>query len=469
MAMPFQLPRDPVSVFRERTGLRVSCLLIPLIFFFSTAHSQSTVAPAAQQAGAEKTLRLEDLEQMALRNNPTIAQTEAAVRAAEGRRVQAGLYPNPIIGYQGEGLSTRAFGQRSEHAGYIEQTIPLGGKLGKSRNIAAREKDQAEIDATAQKQRVLNAVRMLYYEALGAQLLVDVRGRLARLAREAVSITGELYNVGQADRPDSLAIEVEAQRAQLDLLIAENERDQVWQQMAALVGDPAMDPMPLAGSLETGLPQFDQQAALTRLLTASPEIKRSNAGIERAKAALARAKAEPAPDLFVRAGFGYSNEALEIAGREFYKVGPQGSLEVGVRIPLFNRNQGGIAAAAAELDIAERERQRVELSLRARAAATFRMYVNSLRAVGQYEKQIVPRAQTAYEMYLTRFRQMAAAYPQVLISQRTLFQVRAEYIRALTDAWQNATLIQGLLLTGGLDAPMSTQTSETTAPAAGQH
>jgi hypothetical protein len=78
-------------------------------------------------------LRLEDLERMALQNNPTVAQAEAAIRAAEGRRVQAGLMPNPIIGYAGEELSPRAFGQKSEHYIFAEQEIPLGGKLKKSR------------------------------------------------------------------------------------------------------------------------------------------------------------------------------------------------------------------------------------------------------------------------------------------------------------------------------------------------
>src|SRR5215813_10370593 len=34
----------------------------------------------------------------ALRSKPTAAQAEATIRAAEGRRVQAGLMPNPIIG-----------------------------------------------------------------------------------------------------------------------------------------------------------------------------------------------------------------------------------------------------------------------------------------------------------------------------------------------------------------------------------
>src|SRR2546426_3029815 len=72
-------------------------------------------------------LRLEDLERMALQNNPTVWQAEAAIRAAEGRRVQAGLMPNPIIGYQGTELNTRAFDQKSEHFLWAEQEVPLGG------------------------------------------------------------------------------------------------------------------------------------------------------------------------------------------------------------------------------------------------------------------------------------------------------------------------------------------------------
>jgi len=124
-----------------------------------------------------------------------------------------------------------------------------------------------------------------------------------------------------------------------------------------------------------------------------------------------------------------------------------------VRIPLFNRNQGGISAAQAELEIAEREAKRVELVLRARLAGVFRAYQNSLRVASEYERQIIPRAQRAYELYLASFKQMAAAYPQVLITQRTLFQARADYIVSLTEAWQSAIQIQGFLLTGGLDAP----------------
>src|SRR5262249_50801546 len=223
----------------------------------------------------------------------------------------------------------------------------------------------------AQRQRILNAVRMLYYEALGAQQLVEVRGELAKLAGDAVNVTGELFNTGAADRPDALAIQVEARRARLDLVLAENERDQVWQQIAAVTGDPFLKPARLVGDLEEDLPALKQEQLLATLLRESPEVIRAQAGIERARASLVRAKAEPTPNLFLRGGMGYSTELLEttdprLLGR---KTGPEAFAEVGVRIPLFNRNQGGIAQAAAELDIAEREARRVELMLRARTAS----------------------------------------------------------------------------------------------------
>jgi cobalt-zinc-cadmium efflux system outer membrane protein len=407
-----------------------------------------TPGSSRQEAPSGPALRLEDLERMALQNNPTALQAEAAIRAAEGRRVQAGLLPNPIIGYAGNEFAFRAFGDKSEHLGFIEQTIPLGGKLGKSRRIFAQEKLQAEQNAAAQRQRILNGVRMLYYRALGAQQLVEVRAQLARLAGEAVKVTGELFNVGQAAQ-----IRIEAQRAELDLMTAENERDQVWQELATVVGDPFLKPAPLVGELEKGLPTLDQQALLTQLLAESPEIKRAQVGVERAKAALTRAKAEVAPDLFVRGGVGYNRELLEKEIGINRRTGPEAQVEIGLRIPLFNRNQGGVSAAGAELDMAEREVRRIELLLRARFASSFRTYLNALRVATRYEQQIVPEAQSAYDTYLRNFRGMAAAYPQVLIAQRTLFQVRADYVGALVSAWENSVLLRGYLLNGALDAP----------------
>src|SRR5206468_7915808 len=105
------------------------------------------------------------------------------------------LYPNPTIGYEGEELALRRglIWQKSEHFLFAQQTFVTAGKLGKSQDVAAQERAQAELASEGQKLRLTNAVRGMYYEALGAARLVEVRRDLARIAREAVDISEQLF------------------------------------------------------------------------------------------------------------------------------------------------------------------------------------------------------------------------------------------------------------------------------------
>lgn len=409
--------------------------------------------PTPEPEPAGPAVRLEELEQTALKNNPTLAQAEASIRAAQGRAKQAGLFPNPVVGYQGEEFAFRAFSDKAEHFFFVEQTVPLGGKLSKGRRVFAREVEQAQALAEGQRLRVLNSVRVLYYDALGAQRMVDLRLDLARLSREAAGITQELYNVGQADKPDQLEIEIESQRAEVEMLRAENERERAWRSLAAMVGKPDMPRARLEGSLEEGVTALDEQATLNSLLAGSPELRSAQAGVERARASLERARAQRVPDLFLRGGVGYSSEFLEgPAGATARRTGPEANVQVGVTLPVFNRNQGGIAEAEANLAIAEREQERLQLTLRTRYSSALREYRNAVQMAEKYRTEIIPRARRAYEMYMGNFRQMAASYPQVLIAQRTLFQVEVEYARALVAVRQSGVNLRGFLLSGGLDA-----------------
>jgi cobalt-zinc-cadmium efflux system outer membrane protein len=189
----------------------------------------------------------------------------------------------------------------------------------------------------------------------------------------------------------------------------------------------------------------------------SPQIKSAEAQVARARAVLIRAKAEPIPDMYVRGGIGYSSEFLENRqGNVIGRTGVEANAQVGVSLPLWNRNQGGIAAAQAELAFTENELSRLRLALRVQFAQAIKNYGNAVDAVRRYRDVMLPRADQAYQLYLAKYKQMGASYPQVLISQRTMFQLRQQYINALVDLQQNATHLEGYLLTGGLDAPSLT-------------
>jgi cobalt-zinc-cadmium efflux system outer membrane protein len=134
-------------------------------------------------------------------------------------------------------------------------------------------------------------------------------------------------------------------------------------------------------------------------------------------------------------------------------VGLQGFADVGVRIPIFDRNQGNIAAAKADAERAKREVERVKLVLRERAASVVQNYMFSQTAADRYKNQMIPRAQKAYQMYTKKYQEMAAAYPQVLIAQRTLMQLEVSYIAALENFATSSLSLQSYLLTDGLEAP----------------
>lgn len=419
-------------------------------FILSFAVSLFMVAlPARAQASVseQKTITLEELQQMALQNNPTLRQSAANIQAAEGRKKQAGLYPDPTVGYQGEQIRGGSF-HGGEQGFFVQQDIVLGGKLGLNRKIFDQELQQAVTEADEQKVRVITNVRMSYIQALAAQQTLELRQNLSKLANDAVETSHQLANVGQADTPDALESEVEAQQAQLAVTMAEQNQQRVWKALAAVVGNPRLPLMSLEGRLEDTSP-VNADELVEKIVNESPAVRIAELGVKRAEAGLARAKREPIPDLQLRAGMQQNGELLS-DGRS---VGLQGFADVGVRIPIFNRNQGNIATAKADAERARREVERVKLVLRERSASVVQNYTFSQAAVDRYKNQMIPRAQKAYEMYSKKYREMAAAYPQVLIAQRTLMQLEVSYTTALENFATSSLSLQSYLLTDGLEAP----------------
>lgn len=388
-------------------------------------------------------LSLADLERWALQSNPSLQQAGSDIRAAEGMSRQAGLYPNPVLGATGDQVAP---GQVGAYGGFVEQRIVTGGKLAKSRRAAEQSGLEAKARADAEKYRVLNSVRRLFYRALGDQRLIDVRMSMVKLASESVLVSSELANVGLADKPDLLSAKVEASRVELSLAAARNARERTWRELAAVVNKPDLEPGPLSGDLEH-FPKLEREDALARVLRESPQLEEARAAAAKTSLLLRRAEVEKIPDVQVRGGVRYNRELLEGLnglGR-VGQVGVEGFFDVGVEIPLFNRNQGGVAAAKADSERARLEVERASLEIRKRLARAFQEYQDAASAADRYQTQMIPAAQEAYDLYLKNYRAMSGAYAQVLMAQRTLFQLQEEYVNQLVMAWQASVEINGFL------------------------
>jgi outer membrane protein, heavy metal efflux system len=421
-------------------------------------HHQMQMAPLkadypsmgrTQQHAQGRLMTLEQLEKIAIESNPTLKQAEAEVRVAKARRQQAGLYPNPTVGYTGDEIRGGSVGG-GKQGFFVEQTIVTGGKLSLSRGVFGKEVNLAEIEAEEQKIRVQSAVKMAFVRVLAAQELLDARQDLAKIAQDAVETERRLMNTGQADETELLQAQVEEQRMRMSARMQENTLREEWRSLAAVIGQPDLPLTTVAGNLEEGWPELNEEEAVEAIAKRSPAVRIADAAETRAKTVLTRAGREAIPDVQIRGGLEYNNELL---GSVPFAKGWEGIAEVAVQIPLFNRNQGNVGAAKADVDRASEEKRRIALTLRERAASAVDQYANAKLMTMEYQGEMLPLAKKSYGLMVEKYGQMLASYPRVIESQRKLYELQIEYIAALQSVWENGIALEGFLLTDGLEAP----------------
>ncbi|MCA9014060.1 MAG: TolC family protein, partial [Planctomycetaceae bacterium] len=135
------------------------------------APEETLPATAREQQVA---MSLKTLEQTALSNNPTLIQAMAQVDAATGAAYQAGLYPNPVVGYASDQIGIAGTAGELQ-GGYVSQEFVTGGKLQLSRAKWSQAACIAETNLSAQYDRVLNDVRIHFYKTLAAQQHVELQ------------------------------------------------------------------------------------------------------------------------------------------------------------------------------------------------------------------------------------------------------------------------------------------------------
>jgi len=389
--------------------------------------------------GSSRTLA--EIEQLALENNPTIAQVQAMYGAAQGRHLQAGLYPNPTAGYMASEIG--ADGTAGQQGAFVEQEFVRGGKLELSQNIFSEEINRIGWEYEAQRTRVLTSVRQGFYDLLIAQRQVELAEQLLKTSEQGEKTADDLFKAKQGNKVDLLQARVELNNARVLLQKSENRRQAAQTRLATIVGVPEMSLVSLAGEVETDIQQLDPAAALDRILATSPQLAAAQAKVARAHAVLDRACVEPVPNLELQLSAMYDYAAKE----------PMAGVQLGLPLPIHNRNQGNIQAAESEVIAAHREVERVRLELQNRLASALERYRNAQAEIERFRNSILPDAKESLDLVTQGWKVGELDYLRYLTAQRTYFQINLDYLAAVRDWWLAHLEIEGALLTDGLRAP----------------
>ena len=136
------------------------------------------------------------------------------------------------------------------------------------------------------------------------------------------------------------------------------------------------------------------------------------------------------------------------------------NLQLGMPLPLFNKNQGNIQEAYAELRKAELDVERTKLAIRSRLASTYEVYLNSWNEVNQYTHHILPDARAALDLVVRGYEQQQFDILTVLDAERTFAKANLAYIKSLQDMGITKIVIEGSLLVGSLRENSQANTPE---------
>ena len=167
-----------------------------------------------------------------------------------------------------------------------------------------------------------------------------------------------------------------------------------------------------------------------QVLTQRPEVKSAREGVEQARAnlRLQEADAKPDPDAFLgyKHTFGFNTlyAALQIS------------------LPVRNRNQGQIEAAAAEIKAAESSVAATEALVRSELETAKRDYESRQELLSETLRPMRDRADEVYRIVDAAYRETGSDILRLLDAERTRIETQLLYTRTLSEFQQSAVALE---------------------------
>lgn len=382
-----------------------------------------------QAAPLSGPINLRDALALALARSPELGVFPYELRAAEARVLQAGLRPNPELQ-----IGIEEFGGRGERRGFeaAETTVQVGlpielaGKRAKRGRVASLDKELVQWDYETARLDVMREVAQAFGTLLAAQERLALTERLLDFSRQAQAAVAQRVKAGKDSPVDELQADVALSETRIDRQKAHRALTAARHRLAATWGDRTPLFQEAQGDFY-GIAAPIPMTELAALVGDTPDLKRWRTEQERRQAALRLARAQGVPDITVGGGvrrFEQTDDAALVVG-------------LSVPLPLFDRNQGGILEATADLAKTQRQYEAAQVRTLAALSEAASALAAAYDEVAILQNEVLPKAQRVFEAARQGYVQGKFDYLYLLGAQQTLFQTQAQYIDSL-EAYHRA-------------------------------
>jgi cobalt-zinc-cadmium efflux system outer membrane protein len=392
----------------------------------------------------------DDLVRHALAANADLAAARLDIERRRARLRQAGLRPNPTLDFGQQNGVFDSPGERETMVG-ISLPLELGGKRQRRIDLARAELEATEAEVADRERRLANAVLAAHAEALAALHELSVTEELNTVDVEGVRVVEARVNEGDAAPLELNLLRVEVDRLRSRRSLIEGRLRAAMLKLQSLAGMPLDRPLRLRESLPDVAP-IEQpgslESAIETALRTRPDLKLARLEEEVAQAGLRLARAQAAPDLSLFTRYGTNRNTFDTT-----PIGPLTdqdrllSFGVSITLPIFNRNQGAKAEAAAVITQAQRRREFVEQVVRADVMSAYARYQAARSALATFEQGVITRSNENIRTIRGAYQIGGFRITELLNEQRRLLDAQREYTEALTEryrAWADIQAAMGV-------------------------
>ncbi len=441
---PFELPADfpgakmPPIAFPDAKGLTPAQREKALREVYPRAPALPEI-PKSEMPETGKPYSLFELQDIALRNNQAIRRASAAADAAYGVTIQAGLYPNPNVGWQADQIQpgSKPTNNAGQQGAFIQQLIKTAGKLSLAKAAAGMDYVNAQVALHRTQIDVMTAVRSAWFDAIVAEETLKVARAIFDLSNEVYSLQIKLVAGGDHATYEPLQLYTQAVRSWTDYVEARNRFIAAHKRLGAALGDPLMTPKMLDGSAIVEPPSYDAEESLRWIFENHTDLLSARNSVVRAQYELRLAQVTPIPDVFTGTVIQHDNS----------NTNNQINLQIGIQLPIFDRNQGNIRAARGRLAEAAEVVKVRQNDLSAQFAEAFARYQTNKMLAANYRDKVLPNLVRVYRSTYQRYQQepQKVTFNDIVVAQLNLGQALRAYLQALSDQWRAVVDLGSLL------------------------
>jgi cobalt-zinc-cadmium efflux system outer membrane protein len=277
-------------------------------------------------------------------------------------------------------------------------------------------------------------VRSAFATALYQEKAYQAQTEIQHSTAKAVATTEARVAAGDALPEDLARVGMELARAKVELQRAESLREQALVTLASAMGDATLSVKSLAGTLEATF-EIPTLETLAANLSAQPESALADADIRARNARVDVAKTERIPDVKVELLY----HRLEASQANTFDVG------LSIPLPLFNRNQGKLREARAEVAAAEARSRMTQNELTTRVRQSHLQLTATLANSSTLKTEILTRAETVLKGAEARYAAGDISLAEILPVRRDWAAVQLSYLESLRDVMQAWAEVAGYL------------------------